>query len=93
MVYINEFDKQNVYEIDEIFIPVNIVPYDSYYTVNDYTWRNYMAYWCGFRPWVKDSAEFENLDEVKEMPCYPESGSIKKINGAIVVKFADSEQE
>ena len=37
-----------------------------------------------------DTAEqIKQTDEFEEMPCYPNAGSIKTINGVIVVKFSD----
>ena len=67
---------------------IDIEPYqniDKY--VNDYKWLRYMYYWCGYKPELADSKEFENLQEVKMMPSYPDDGSIKIINNTIVVKL------
>ena len=33
--------------------------------------------------------QIKQTDEFEEMPCYPNAGSIKTINGVIVVKFSD----
>ena len=66
----------------------DIAPYwnvDEY--VNDFRWLRYMYYWCGYKPELADSKEFENLQEVKMMPSYPDDGSIKIINNTIVVKL------
>ena len=46
-----------------------------------------MELWCGFAPELGDAAEFEGNAEVASMPCYPEQGSIRCINGKIVVKL------
>lgn len=50
-----------------------------------------MELWCGFAPELGDAAEFEGNAEVASMPCYPEQGSIRCIDGKIVVKFADEQ--
>lgn len=60
--------------------------------VNDNSWQLFMNYWCGFDPTVlddKESAACAQKPEVQSMPCYPDDGSIKVIDGAVVVKFAD----
>lgn len=48
-----------------------------------------MANWNGFNPVTIDQTEFENSPIVKNMPCYPDDGSIKVINNVVVVKFSD----
>ena len=49
-----------------------------------------MRYFCGFAPplatnldMIKSSLEFQ------DMPVYPNQGSIKIINGTLIVKFED----
>ena len=49
-----------------------------------------MVLWCGFNPKTADSAMYEQLPEVIQMPCYPSDGSIKMIEDVLVVKFADT---
>lgn len=39
------------------------------------------------------AVKMKSTDEVKAMPVYPSNGSIKVIDGTVVVKFADSESE
>ena len=68
----------------------DIAPYwdiDKY--VNDYKWVRYMHYWCGYKPEIADKKIFENMQEVKLMPSYPDDGSIKIINNTIVVKLGN----
>lgn len=61
--------------------------------VNQYSSWNIMTRVIGFDPKLRDSDEdekyFNNLDEVKAMPIYPDSDSIKVIDDTIVVKFQD----
>lgn len=56
-------------------------------TVKDYASIRFMNYWCGFSPNLADARAFHDLPEVKEMPHYPDDGSIKIVNGTVVVKF------
>ena len=59
--------------------------------LNNYAWRIYVGRHCGFYPEVlENTTEIERLTEVKEMPCYPDKGSIKVVNGVVVVKFAEA---
>ena len=58
--------------------------------LNDYSWKNFMQEWCGFLPQEVDSSkigELEALEEVQNMPAYPNDGSIKMIDGVIVIKM------
>ena len=43
--------------------------------------------WCDFDPTLEDASEYENLPEVQEMPCYPDTGSIHMMDGVLIVKF------
>lgn len=88
MVYINEYRKTDlslpdIPEFDEI----HILPYNSSNWINDYLWKESMKMWCGFAPQTEDSSGYAELPEVLGMPCYPDDGSIKMINGVLVVKF------
>ncbi|MCD8249934.1 MAG: glucosyltransferase domain-containing protein [Lachnospiraceae bacterium] len=90
VVYVNEFAKYD-YTSGSIslqeFKEIEIVPYDSSSILNNYAWRITMKIWCNFDPETLDASEYEELPEVQEMPCYPDSGSIQMIDGVIEVKF------
>lgn len=49
--------------------------------------RAFMKYWCGYEPRFLDAKDFENNSVVKLMPCYPDDGAIKVIDGVVIVKF------
>ena len=61
--------------------------------INAYSSWNIMTRVLGYDPVNRDSDEeeeyFRGLDEVKYMPCYPSSGSIKIIDDTIVIKFQE----
>ena len=61
--------------------------------INAYSSWNIMTRVLGYDPVNRDSDEeeeyFRELDEVKDMPCYPSSGSIKIIDDTIVIKFQE----
>lgn len=63
-----------------------IIPYgpSSMYS----RWKISLYRWCGFRhEEFPDIAGIESLPEVQGMPAYPAAGSIRIVNGVIVVKF------
>ena len=67
-----------------------IHPYcDIDYNIN-YAWWGYIDNWLGFSATRIDAEPFEVLEEVKNMPSYPDDGSIKIIDGTVVVKLADN---
>ena len=57
--------------------------------LNNWTWMEFMARWCGFSSETANAEEFKNLPEVQAMPCYPEDGSIQVIGETVVVKFGE----
>lgn len=56
-------------------------------SVNDYAWKESMRIWCGFSPIEGNKDLFKSREEVINMSCYPDDGSIKIIDGTVVVKF------
>ncbi|MBQ0036978.1 MAG: glucosyltransferase domain-containing protein [Firmicutes bacterium] len=88
IVYINEFPKHDssipqTEEIDSIYIH----PYHMSTLLEDYNFRGIMERQIGFYPKKADKEFFEQMDEVKKMPAYPNEGSIKIIEDVIVIKF------
>ena len=89
VVYINAFEKtsENLSQIWQLN-DACILPYQNLGDyINNYAWVRFMEVWCGFSPATAEGQDFENLPEVEAMPSYPDDGSIKVINGAVVVKF------
>lgn len=54
-----------------------------------YTWKDFVSFWCGFSPTEADPAAFRENAEVTAMPCYPADGSIRIIDGTVVVKLSE----
>lgn len=94
VVYINEYEKdeESLKYIPNMFDSIyNLVPNNFSSLINIYNWREYMKIWCGYDPRVvsdKEINRFSLLEEVKNMPSYPNDGSIKIIDNTIVIKFA-----
>ena len=63
---------------------------DHGYLINNYAWIYFMKIWCGYEPQLVekgDRLKLETLPEIRNMPQYPDDGSIKIIDGVVVVKF------
>ena len=73
-------------------ISIAPLPYDSSPFSIGYSWQDFLNLWCGFCPPTADPEAFEALPEVQAMPCYPDSGSIRMVNGVLVVKLLSNEQ-
>lgn len=67
----------------------NIYPFNND-TIQYYTWVEYLSQWCGF-----DISRFRLNDfntgkeQIADMPCYPDDGSIKVIDDKVIVKFSE----
>lgn len=61
--------------------------------ISVYSSWNIMTRILGYDPTLRNSDEeeeyFRGLDEVKDMPCYPSTGSIKIIDDTVVIKFQE----
>lgn len=63
------------------------LPYDSSPFSIGHSWKDFLNLWCGFSPPFANPEAFESLPEVQAMPAYPDSGSIRMVNGVVVVKL------
>ena len=57
--------------------------------INNYAWRAFVERHCGYSPeeiWERE--RYEEMDEIKQMPSYPDKGSIQVIDNVVVVKFS-----
>lgn len=58
--------------------------------INQYSWKAFVKEWGGYSPQeveIDKRTELEALEEVRNMPAYPNDGSIKIIDGILVVKM------
>lgn len=65
------------------------LPYDASPFSIGYSWQDFLTLWCGFTPPYADTEDYAALPEVQEMPSYPDSGSIRIVDGAVIVKLRD----
>lgn len=86
---------KNIVDFDELK-DINITPlYDTASVIKNVNLEAFLNMWCAYKPKSVDDREhkkIERLSEVKEMPCYPDDGSIKVINDVVVVKFGNPEE-
>ncbi len=69
---------------------VEIYHYGSYDIRTSYNWTVFMKKWCGFEMQQVTYDEYKyllSLEEVQNMPFYPNDGSILIIDNFIVVRF------
>jgi len=70
------------------FEDVNIMPYHpSSYIIRYTSYPEIMRLWCAFNPEIVDGKLYESREDVKQMPTYPNDGSVKIIDDIVVVKF------
>lgn len=83
-----EISDLTLYNMDEL----DFIHLDSYGDtmaeyVNSYAWYDFMARWCGFDPPYGDPAGWSDHPEVRQMPHYPDDGSIRRVEDRIIVRF------
>lgn len=89
VVYINENNIKDLSAVEiEDFSSIRLAYLESYEGgINNYAWRDFVDKWCGYKPIVGNVEEFKDMPEVRDMPSYPDSGSIKVIDKTVVIKF------
>ena len=79
---------QSLYNIGELdFIHLDAYGEDMETYLNSYAWTSFMERWCGFGPVYDSGDSVLGLPEVQAMPHYPDDGSIRVVNGIVVVNF------
>ncbi len=73
----------------KLFDPIYLPPFQGNSLINDFMWEETMEMWCGFSRVPADEEDISDMDAVKAMPVYPDSGSIKMVDDVLVVKFAE----
>ena len=66
---------------------ITLTPYDYSNVINIQHWRKFVSNWCGYEPKETDSDSLKHSEEIQQMPLYPDDGSIKIIDGTIVIRF------
>ncbi len=90
VAYINRDNMQdrNLYMLDEMdFIQLAAYDVNTRGYLNNWAWEEFLARWCGFAPETVDPEQVKEWPEVKEMPSYPDEGSIRVIRDVLVVHF------
>lgn len=59
--------------------------------INSRYWYLYMDQWTGWLPKFGDPVKFVDDERVKAMPVYPNDGSVKVIDGDLVIKFSEGD--
>ena len=91
VVFIEPRRKAVLNGVPEAFASVVTKPYGTSSIINAYSWTTFMIQWCGYNPTVLPQEDYVEREEVKNMPVYPDAGSIQIVDGAVVVKFAEPE--
>ena len=81
----NDEDLQGAKLFDDIYLP----PYQGNSIINDFAWEETMNMWCGFSRVEGSMKDIEDKSIVSDMPLYPAEGSVKIVDGVLVVKFAE----
>ncbi|MCR5688219.1 MAG: glucosyltransferase domain-containing protein [Lachnospiraceae bacterium] len=71
----------------KLFDPIYLPPFQGNSLINDFAWEEMMNIWCGFSRVEGD--EESVLGAAESMSVYPDSGSVKMVDGVLVVKFSD----
>jgi len=94
VVFYGEYDLKDSALVDlrEVYPDAQILgyEYDAAKLINEEAWRSYIKIHNGYEPvFMQPSPTIVNSQEFKDMRVYPNDGSIKMIDGAMVVKFAE----
>lgn len=94
MVFVGQFhiNDANLTKLADTYPEIQFLGYEynAEDLINKESWLRYMRIHAGFEPVIGDLTNdiIEN-EEFSNMNCYPNDGSIKIINGRVVVKLSD----
>lgn len=87
--FVHDLDKDTSFlSSDPALSSITLTPYGGNEIINDYSWVSFLRIHCGFAPSViEDSGQYDGYLEQEQVPRYPSSGSIRIVDGVIVVNF------
>ena len=90
VAWVNRYSAEDrslyrILELDELHLSGYESSLQEY--INNFAWEKFLACWCGFSPDTVDPEAVAHLPEVEQMPSYPEDGSVRVLDGIVVVKF------
>ncbi len=87
--FVHDLEKDTSFlSSDPELAAVTLTPYNGNEIINDYSWVNFLRVHCGFAPSViEDSGQYDAFLKEEQVPRYPVSGSIRIVDGVIVVNF------
>lgn len=92
VLYIGDRSKNDEgFSGNDRFDPIYLPPYQNNSIINDFSWEETMEMWCGFSPQKAHLGDVTSTDVIEAMPVYPDEGSIRMVDGTVVVKFAESD--
>lgn len=87
IVFLNEGEIKDLNVVNIDFPDIVVAGQYSQHLINSYSWLDFMKNWCAYSPQLGNASDFINLPEVRDMPHYPDYGSIRVIKETVVVKF------
>ncbi len=87
--FVHDLEKDTSFlSSDPELSAVTLTPYGGDEIINDYSWVDFLRIHCGFAPSViGDSGQYDAFLKEEQVPRYPASGSIRIVDGVIVVNF------
>lgn len=80
--------RDATYETNSALSEIQIFPFRTIFNRHDpRSVSTVLKYWCGFSPKIVSAKKFKKLEEVVNMPDYPDDGSIRIIDDTVVVKW------
>lgn len=83
----NEKEDHNL-AVTEQFEWIKLMPYADQTIINNYAWLDFMREWCGYEPKkIYPSDYVGEFEGVRDMPHYPDEGSIEVKYDMVIVHF------
>lgn len=94
IVFVGQFhiEDENMTKLSETYPEIQFLGYEynAGDLINKESWIRYMRIHNGFEPIINElTDDIVATEEYSSMGCYPNDGSVKNINGRIVVKLSD----
>lgn len=86
-VNLGAHEDSSLHFLDELRDIQTYPYYDIDEYIKDYAVTAYIRNWCGYSPEYVGQDAVADSQAVAQMPCYPDSGSIRVVDDIVVVKF------
>lgn len=89
IVFVGDVEDETIYPLKQEFADIEMSSMEDVPFRVNWSRENFLKYYCGFTSVYRAEYDEKYEEDVREMPCYPDYGSIRVFENQVVVKLSE----